>query len=376
MRYLSAVPMTMAALLFGCGTSSNAVECEESANCNLEAGGACVEYTPSGHKWCQYPDVTCDSGMRWSDFDTGDDLSGVCVDASGGADAGVDASPVDAAIADASVLDATPDAAPFPPDAEIPPDADTREWQPPVLVANVNTTGAEASPDISANGLELYFNRVGSSMNDIYVATRASTNADFGTPVAVSAVNTSGQEIAPCISSDGLELYIGRIGTGIVVAKRSSPGAAWGTPTAIGVGSAFAARPSITGDGLTLFFNDDDSGFEIYKTTRPNKMAPWETPEVVSYPGTATYRDADISADGRGLLLSFPELLANTDVLASWRDDVGDGWVTLEVIPSLLDETLHPRNASWNEDASEIYITQDKSSTDFSDTNIWVTRKE
>ena len=69
--------LAMAAAL-GCGSSSKDIECSRDSNCNLEADGQC-QTACSGRKWCSYPDTDCPSGTRWSDFDTGDDLSGKCL---------------------------------------------------------------------------------------------------------------------------------------------------------------------------------------------------------------------------------------------------------------------------------------------------------
>ncbi len=104
-------PIPLLALLavgLSCGSESADVECLEHANCNLESGGLCVEYRPTGHKWCQYPDESCDTGMRWSDFDTGDGLSGICVDSPDGGAPPSDAQTPQDGGTDASILvDAT-----------------------------------------------------------------------------------------------------------------------------------------------------------------------------------------------------------------------------------------------------------------------------
>ena len=62
-----------------CGGGNYEVECEVSANCNLQpTGGSCDVNPETGRKWCSYLDSTCASGRRWSDFETGDGLSGQC----------------------------------------------------------------------------------------------------------------------------------------------------------------------------------------------------------------------------------------------------------------------------------------------------------
>jgi hypothetical protein len=63
----------------GGGNSNPAVECKQAGDCDLHAGGACVVNPPTGNKWCAYPDAECISGLRWSDFGTGDGLAGTCV---------------------------------------------------------------------------------------------------------------------------------------------------------------------------------------------------------------------------------------------------------------------------------------------------------
>jgi sulfatase modifying factor 1 len=74
---LSAVPAA-------CGGTA-AVQCDLSSSCDLAAGGVCA-LTGSGNRWCSYPDATCPSGYRYSTFQVGDGLSGVCVPQ---ADAGI-----------------------------------------------------------------------------------------------------------------------------------------------------------------------------------------------------------------------------------------------------------------------------------------------
>lgn len=103
-------------LLVSCGDGPSETQCKNNSDCNLESGGTCLAYAPTGNTWCAYPDTVCPSGQRWSDKLTGDGLAGKCVEGLG-PDAGTDASVVDAGVADAS-----PDAMPVP-DAQPSPDA-------------------------------------------------------------------------------------------------------------------------------------------------------------------------------------------------------------------------------------------------------------
>jgi hypothetical protein len=50
----------------GCGGNNNpSVECKETGDCNLSAGGMCQPNDATGHKWCEYPDPSCPAGYRW-----------------------------------------------------------------------------------------------------------------------------------------------------------------------------------------------------------------------------------------------------------------------------------------------------------------------
>jgi hypothetical protein len=76
-------------LLAGCPNRQN-VPCSEDRHCDLSSGGACLA-GPSTSSWCAYPDSSCPSGFRYSDFDVGDGVGGTCVDDEGPKDAGIDA---------------------------------------------------------------------------------------------------------------------------------------------------------------------------------------------------------------------------------------------------------------------------------------------
>jgi WD40 repeat protein len=70
------------------GCSSIAyVQCDESSVCDLHPGGMCMA-APSGNMWCTYPDSSCTSGYRYSDFQTGDGVAGVCVPTDAGSGPG------------------------------------------------------------------------------------------------------------------------------------------------------------------------------------------------------------------------------------------------------------------------------------------------
>lgn len=86
---------------------------------------------------------------------------------------------------------------------------------PPTLVPGVNSTSDDGQPNLSRDGLELYFysNRPIPGVptnNDIYVTTRSSTSEPWSTPVNLGPdVNNGANETRPSLSWDGSTLYFG-----------------------------------------------------------------------------------------------------------------------------------------------------------------------
>ena len=102
MRALPLVAVVVGMLVSACpGPSPSFIECVDDTSCGLAVGGHCLANPATGHKFCAYPDQACAGGLRWSDYDVEESISGTCV--ATGTDAGVDAPGIDA-------LDAPPDA--------------------------------------------------------------------------------------------------------------------------------------------------------------------------------------------------------------------------------------------------------------------------
>ena len=89
--------------------------------------------------------------------------------------------------------------------------ADFTFGEPTNLGPNVNSTSGESGPSISANGLTLYFisdRSGGAGGYDIWMTTRSSTDADWGPAVNIGQPpNSQYSYWEPSISSDGLSLY-------------------------------------------------------------------------------------------------------------------------------------------------------------------------
>jgi hypothetical protein len=244
----------------------------------------------------------------------------------------------------------------------------------------VNSSYSERGPDISADGLELYFfdypntHPGGYGDWDIWVATRATKDNEWGTPVNLGlTVNSPAKEAYPSISADGLSLYFnsnrpgGYGGMDIWVTTRPTISDPWGTPANLGPtvnSSNREAGPCISDDGLSLFFFSGRSGGvggqDIWVTTRESTDNDWGVPvnpgPIVNSP------DQDyspgISADGLWLVFSSerPGGYGGSDLWATTRDTIDDEWGTLVNLGPTVNGPANIGSPDISTDGLSLYI--------------------
>jgi hypothetical protein len=171
-------------------------------------------------------------------------------------------------------------------------------------LANVNTDENEFVGSLDAAGLTLYFARSGDLATDgIYEASRRSVDEAFETPVPLDEVNDKDAELGAEISATGLELFVSTFGgpDGIERATRDSTAVTFGQTSPSGLGGL---SPSLTGDGLTMYFIRlaGSSGGVIHRSTRSMIGGQWSESET-ALPG-GDYTGVDVSPDGLRLLLT------------------------------------------------------------------------
>jgi hypothetical protein len=162
--------------------------------------------------------------------------------------------------------------------------------------------GSGGAISVSADGLELYFTSDrsgGLGYEDIWVSTRQSTDEPWSPPVNLTAVNSTYREAYPSISPDGLTLYFsdyfygpdrpgGLGGHDLWMSTRASRNDPWSTP--VNMGAPFNSlnqdvSPTISRDGLTFIFASDRGGsgnYDLLMCTRSSVEQAWEPPVNLS----------------------------------------------------------------------------------------------
>ena len=74
----------------------------------------------------------------------------------------------------------------------------------------IDTNYKVAAPSISTDDLTLFYYQDIGGQYDIYYSTRIDRNSSFNAPIPLTILNTDQMEVGPDISSDGLSLYFAR----------------------------------------------------------------------------------------------------------------------------------------------------------------------
>lgn len=230
----------------------------------------------------------------------------------------------------------------------------TSAWAAPTLESVISDpTAVDNEPFLCDSGLTIYFasNRTGTTGSfDILRATRPTTGSAWNPPTFVSELNSAGADSSPALTADELEIYFLTTGWGapfapqnaIFVAKRTSTSAPFGTPTLVTeLSTPFTHRDvHIAPDGLTILYTEYDSAvtmrIRVWQATRTNRNAPFNPPQPrteFDTVGTSLgVYSVSVTRDGQEMLLAagFPAASGSQELLESHFDGLSsDGAPTL-----------------------------------------------
>ncbi|MHC4520348.1 MAG: TolB family protein, partial [Planctomycetota bacterium] len=188
------------------------------------------------------------------------------------------------------------------------------------LGPTVNSPAIDGHPSISTDGLSLFFyseRSGGYGDRDIWLARRAGIDEGWTSLENVGPpVNTPYRDSAPSISADGLMLFFdsdrpgGSGGPDIWVATRETKDDPWASPVNLGsvVNSpAYDYYASVSADGLVLFFDSGrgGAGEKVWMTTRETRDSPWTEPVILGARVNSSAGDGEARISPDGLALFF-----------------------------------------------------------------------
>lgn len=212
-------------------------------------------------------------------------------------------------------------------------------WSAPNLeTALSDPTAVDSEPCLSADGLTIHLASMrsgGAGSFDILRSTRATLQSPWSTPVFVTELNSTLADSSPSITADGLEIYFLTTGwsapnppqNAIHVARRTTTANPFGTPTLVAeLANANTHRDvDIGADGLSITYTEYDSGLgriRVFQATRTDRAAAFGTAAPLTEfdtAGTLGVFNFSRTRDGLDALLSvgFPAGSGSQELMSS-----------------------------------------------------------
>ena len=261
----------------------------------------------------------------------------------------------------------------------------------PTKVPNINSDSYDCFPQISRDGLELYFtSKRNANSNKIWVSRRSAIDDPWSEPVKLDdSVNGVGTVTSPSLSADGLELYFAR-NRNLWISTRQSKDDPWDEPieleAPVKTGN-WEGYPCISADGLELYFLSDRPGggsnptnTDIFVTTRPTQDSPWGEPVKLSTNVNSNQYETTPFISSDGLLLFFVRGYSKEHIYLSRRTTITEPWGSAEFFTPINSGSAGDiwgsspgeaeLSASFAEGDSTIYFSRG-TSVHSSDWNIW-----
>ena len=172
-------------------------------------------------------------------------------------------------------------------------------WGAPVLVPELSTSEVDSTPKVAPDGLTLWLSsdRGGCAGNmDVWVSTRASRTDPWSAPVCVSELSSAANDQGAAPSPTQLDMVFssdrdGTVGDprslDIYLATRASTSAAWGTPAALDGANSHRTDGDarLVAGGLELYLSSNRTGrdgTDFYLATRSATTQPFSSPEHIA----------------------------------------------------------------------------------------------
>jgi hypothetical protein len=284
--------------------------------------------------------------------DAGGDATTHPTDAGGDAnDAGQDASGLDAAPGDAGP-----------------------SFGSPTLVPGLRSdTDDVEDPSLTFEETEIYFASPTSGQNDIWVSRRTLATDPWGPSTLVAELSGPQNDQDPEVSVDGLVMYFssdrGGNGLRLYASTRRTRDTPWETPTRVDMlgTSALDAAPTLDRGQLHLVLASQRGTAAVahlFAATRPDSSAAWPSAaEVTALSSGWEDTDPALFSDGRALLFASRRLTQGgaTDLFEASRSDVNSPFASSLAPVSALNTSASEEDPWVSQDGRHIVFVSDRS---------------
>jgi len=192
----------------------------------------------------------------------------------------------------------------------------TDPWGPSTLVSELSSPQNDEDPEVSVDGLSMYFASDRGGGERIYMSQRRTRDTPWGTPMLVSTLGSSALDKAPALDRGQLYLAFGsQRGTATVAhlfaATRPDASAAWLSASQLtALNSAWEdTDPALFSNGSGLVFASrrptQGGTADLFQAARPDESAPFESLAPISELNTAFTEESPwMSQDGRHILFT------------------------------------------------------------------------
>lgn len=254
----------------------------------------------------------------------------------------------------------------------------TGTFDAPMHLTDFNTANGPQVPRLTNDELEIYFDdHTGTADNNLYRAQRSVAGQPFGAPIALTQVNSTADDSNPNVSSDGLVLFfestrVSGQGIHLYVSTRTSRVGEFGIPSEVAnVNSGTVAdsdnQPFVTADAQELWFASNRAGglgsHDIYRAVWKGSSFADVAPITVLSSSTTDYLPT-LSADKLTVYLSSnrPGGKGGYDIWTAHRSTTSDGFPSPRLVPEL--NSSATEYVGWlSPDNCRIYFSSDITGT-------------
>jgi len=220
------------------------------------------------------------------------------------------------------------------------------------------------------------------------------TKADFvfGKPTKVPNINSSSRDLKPSVSADGLSLFFtstrpgGEGGMDIWVTTRETTNDPWGEPVNLGspVNSSAWETGCISYDGLSFYFSStrnrgSNANADIWVTTRDTIHSEWGTPMNLGPTVNSSVDQCYISISTDELSFYFSSNRSGGygayDLWVTTRETIDDDWSTPTNLGPTVNSSGYDTDPSISADGRVLFFQSTRPGGLGGECDIWMTRR-